>query len=174
MAQGYSLINEASGQTGVERGGAIINVGAVLAVLLGLPAMFIGMFGAAGVITGQKLVAGTLGALWGYCAAAGTYELNRRKFDWSRGRRFADVNLLAGSFAVSTGLMVSGALHETMPILAIVPALSAIKQASDGHDTRLLSYVHAAVLLTGFGVGAWFYRDGIVGSVLLERIAALP
>ena len=143
-------------------------------MLLGIPSFFIGVFGAFGVLTGQKLVAGSLGALWGYMASVGAYELNRRKFDWDRGRRHADRHLLAGTIAVSSGLVLSGALHETMPVLAIIPALSAIKQANDGHDTKLWSMIHAVVLAAGAAVGYWLYVDGIIGKGWLDRIAALP
>jgi len=153
---------------------SIVNAGAVIAVLLGIPGFFIGFYGAVGVVTGGKVVAGALGALWGYMAVAGTYELNRRKFDWDKGRKYSDHHLLAGTLAVSTGLMISGAIHETMPALAIVPALSAITQANDGHDKKYLSWIHAAILATGIGIGIWFYIDGIIGNVLLHRIAALP
>lgn len=143
-------------------------------MLLGIPSFFIGVFGAFGVLSGQKLVAGSLGALWGYMASVGAYELNRRKFDWDRGRRHADRNLLAGTLAVSTGLVLSGALHETMPVLAIVPALSAIKQANDGHDGRRWSFIHAVVLASGAALGYWLYVDGIIGKVWIDRVAALP
>lgn len=171
---GSSLIQEIPGDHGVAPGGAIINSGAVLAVLLALPCLFIGIFGAAGVVSGSKFVAGSLGACWGYAAVAGTYELNRRKFSWSRGARYRDQHLLAGTLAVAIGLIVAGALHETMPALALVPALSAIKQASDGHATRRLTYVHAAVLLAGVAIGIWFYVDGVRGAVLLQRLVDLP
>jgi hypothetical protein len=72
------------------------------------------------------------------------------------------------------GLIVSGAINETMPALAIVPALSALAHANDGHDSRTLSLVHLAVLIGGAGIGIWFYTDGIIGGVLLDKIAALP
>lgn len=153
---------------------SIINAGAVIAVLLGVPSFFIGLYGAAGVVTGGKLVGGTLGALWGYLATVGSYELNRRKFDWDKGRQHSDLHLLAGTVAVTTGLMVSGAIHETMPVLAIVPALSATVQANDGHEKKHMLWVHAAVLATGMVIGFWFYVNGVIGDVLLQRIAALP
>ncbi len=88
--------------------------------------MFIGVFGVFGLLSGSKLVAGALGAAWGFSAAIGAYELNRRKFDWARGRKNRDRNLLVGTVAVSTGLMMSGAMHETMPFLALLPGLSAV------------------------------------------------
>ena len=75
---------------------------------------------------------------------------------------------------VSFGLVVSGAIHETMPILAIVPALSAMKQANDGHENKHRSWLHAAVLTAGLGVGIWFYMDGIIGHEMLQKIVALP
>ena len=53
-------------------GGAIVNAGAVIAVLLAIPCVFMGIYGAVGVITGQKLIAGGLGALWAYLAIIGT------------------------------------------------------------------------------------------------------
>lgn len=171
----YSLIDEHSGEYEPVKGdGAIINAGAVLAVLLGFPSLFIGLYGAAGVVTGQKLIAGALGMIWGFSAAAGAYELLRRKFDWDRGRHLNDYLLFAGTFAVSTGLMISGALQETMPALAVIPALSAVKQARDGHDNHLLTIIHGGLLSTGIIVGIWFYNDGVVGSILIDRIAALP
>lgn len=142
-------------------------------MLLGIPSFFIGVFGVVGVLTGQKVVAGSLGAIWGYMATVGAYELNRRKFDWERGRRHADRHLLAGTLAVSTGLVLSGALHETMPVLAIIPALSAIKQANDGHDNKLWSMVHAAILTVGTATGYWLFVDGNIGKLWLDRIAAL-
>lgn len=143
-------------------------------MLLGIPCIFIGLFGVVGLITGEKLVAGTLGAIWGYFAVVGAYELNRRKFAWDRGSKHADLHLMGGTIAASSGLIVSGAVHETMPALAIVPALSAILQASDGHASRMLSAIHTILLLAGIGVGIWFYQDGIIGKVLLERVQALP
>ena len=155
-------------------GGAIVNAGAVIAVLLGIPCLFIGIFGAVGVITGQKFVAGSLGAVWGYLAVSGAYELNRRKFGWIRGSKHRDQHLLAGTLAVSTGLVVSGALHESMPALAIVCVLSAIKQANDGRDTKYLAWIHATLLLAGIAAGIWFYRSGGFGKALLERLAMLP
>lgn len=149
-------------------------VGAIIAVLLGIWCVPIGIYGVVGVVTGKKLVAGTLGALWGYMAVAGTYELIRRRNDRERGRKYRDQHLLAGTIAVSTGLMISGAVHETMPALAILPALSAIKQANDGHEGKMLSRIHIVVLLLGIGVGAWFYTDGVIGGVILQKIAELP
>jgi len=155
-------------------GGAIVNAGAVIAVLFGIPCFFMGIFGAVGVITGQKLIAGGLGALWGYMAVSGAYELNRRKFDITRGRKLRDQHLLVGTLAVSSGLVLSGAMHESMPALAIVCVLSAIKQANDGHDRKYLSWIHAAVLIAGMGVGTWFYRNNEFGKALLDRLEALP
>jgi hypothetical protein len=155
-------------------GNTIVNAGAVIAVLLGIPCLFIGVYGVIGVLTGQKIVAGTLGATWGYLAVAGMYELNRRKFDWARGKKHSDLHLLGGTVAVATGLVMSGAMHETMPALAIVPALSAITQANDGHDHKTMFFVHLVVLLVGAGIGIWFYTDGIIGTVLMDSIAALP
>jgi hypothetical protein len=155
-------------------GNGLINSGAVIAVLLGIPCFFIGVYGIAGVVTGGKLAAGFLGVVWSYLAVAGAYELNRRKFNWSRGSRHSDWHLFAGTAAVSFGLVVSGAIHETMPILAIVPALSAMKQANDGHENKHRSWFHAAALTAGLGVGFWFYKDGIIGQVMMEKIVALP
>ncbi len=146
----------------------------MIAVLLGVPIIFIGIYGVVGVVTGGKLVAGLLGVAWSYLAVAGAYELNRRKFNWSRGRRLSDWHLFAGTLAVSFGLVISGAIDETMPLLAIVPALSAMKQANNGHDKKYRSWVHAAVLAAGLGVGIWFYVDGIIGKVIMEKIVALP
>ena len=143
-------------------------------MLLGIPSFFIALFGAVGVLTGGKLVAGILGAAWGYLAVAGAYELNRRKFDWARGSQYSDRHLLAGTLAVSTGLVISGALHQTMPALAIVSALSAVIQANDGHEKKYLSLLHATVLAAGLGVAVWFYTNGVIGKVLLERLEALP
>lgn len=143
-------------------------------MLLGIPSFFIGLFGAVGFITGEKFIAGAMGAIWGYLAVAGAYELNRRKFSWSRGRRYCDQHLFGGTLAVSVGLVVSGAMHETMPALAIVPALSASIQASDNHDHKYFSLIHLAVLSAGIGVGTWFYTHGIIGKILLERAETLP
>ena len=151
-----------------------MNAGAIIAVLLGIWCIPIGIYGVVGIITGKKLVAGLLGAAWIYMAVVGMYELIRRKFDRERGRIYADQHLLAGTVAVSTGLMISGAMHETMPALAIVPALSAIKQASDGHEKKTLSWIHTAVLVTGIGIGIWFHTDGVIGGAILDKIAAMP
>lgn len=107
-------------------------------------------------------------------AVVGAYELNRRKFNWSRGSKHADQQLIAGSLAVSIGLVISGAMHETMPVLAVIPALSAIKQANDGHEKKHLAWIHASMLIAGLGIGVWFYTDGVIGQVLLQRILALP
>ena len=120
-------------------GNVIITTGAVIAVLLGIPSVFMGLFAVVQVITGDKLIAGSLGVLWAYLSTTGAYELNRRKFDWDRGRQYSDRHLLAGTIAVSTGLAISGAMHETMPGLAVVPALSAILQANDGHEKNTAS-----------------------------------
>jgi hypothetical protein len=143
-------------------------------VLLGIPSLFIGLFGAIGVITGEKLVAGTFGAVWAYLATVGAYELNRRKFAWARGRKYSDRHLLAGTLAASTSLVISGAMNETMPALVIVPALSAIMQANVGHEKKYLALIHAAVLVAGIGAGFWFYANGMIGKVLLETVAAMP
>ena len=155
-------------------GSAIVNAGAVIAVLLGFPSFFISVFGVAGVLTGQKIVAGFLGALWGYMAVVGSYELLRRKYDWVRGYHHRDRHLLAGTLAVSSGLVIGAALHETMPVIAIVPALSAIKQANLGRDNKYLSWIHIGVLAAGVAAAVWFYNDGIIGKVLIERVEALP
>lgn len=156
-------------------GGAIVTSGAVIAVLLGIPCFFMGSYGAISLITGEKLITGGLGALWGYMAVVGAYELNRRKFDLSRGRNLKDQHLFAGTLAVSTGLVISGAMHELMPALAIVCVLSAIKQANDGHARKYLSLIHAAVLIAGMAVGSWFYKNSeSSGKILLDRLEALP
>ena len=155
-------------------GNALNNSGAVIAVLLGIPCFFIGIYGVVGVLTGGKLVAGFLGTVWSYLAVAGSYELNRRKFNWTRGSRHSDQHLFAGTLAVSFGLIISGAIHETMPVLAIVPALSAMKQANDGHEKKHWSRIHAVVLAAGLGVGIWLYVDGIIGQTLMQRIVELP
>ena len=143
-------------------------------MLLGIPCFFIGVYGVAGVVSGGQLVAGLLGALWSYLAVVGAYELIRRKFNWSRGGRHSDQHLFAGTLAVSFGLVISGAIHETMPVLAIVPALSAMKQASDGHNNKHMSWVHAAVLTAGIGTAIWFYLDGVIGQVMMQKIVSLP
>lgn len=155
-------------------GNVIIASGAVIAVLLGIPGLFIGLFAAVGVISGDKLIAGSLGALWAYLAVAGAYELNRRKFDWDRGRQYSDHHLLAGTIAVSAGLAISGAMHETMPGLAVIPALSAILQANDGHEKKYLSVIHSAFLIVGLSIAIWFYRNGVIGTLWLERVEAWP
>lgn len=155
-------------------GNFIINSGAVIAALLGFPSLLIGIFGFFGVLSGEKLVAGALGALWGYLAAVGAYELNRRKFNWLRGRKHRDLHLMAGTVAASVGLIISGGLNETMPALVIIPALSALMQANDGHNHKYLALIHAAILIAGISIGIWFYTHGIVGEVLIERVGALP
>jgi hypothetical protein len=152
----------------------IVNAGAVVAVLLGIPCFFIGVFGLAGVVSGAKIVAGFLGAIWAAMAVIGTYELNRRKFGWQKGARRADLNLLAGTIAVSIGLMISGVLHETMPALALVPAISAITQADDGHHGKLRLMIHCGVLAAGVGIGIGCYIGAMDGSVIVQRIAAMP
>jgi hypothetical protein len=170
-----SLINELPEHASPKPpGNVIVTTGAIIAVLLGIPSLFIGLFSASGVFSGEKLVAGSLGTLWAYLAVVGAYELNRRKFDWERGRDYSDLHLLSGTVAASAGLIVSGAMHESMPILAIVPALSAIKQANDGYETSYRAWVHATVLATGFAIGLWFFVNGVIGKVLLERIVELP
>lgn len=171
---GFVMYGDPERGDGIPSGNFIVNSGAVMAVLLAIPSLFIGLFGLAGVITGQKLVAGGLGAAWGYMAVVGTYELNRRKFNWVHGSKYRDQHLLAGSLAAAIGLAVGGAVHETMPALAIVPALSAIKQANDGHKGKALSLVHAILLLAGIGVAMWLYSNSVTGIVILERIAAMP
>ncbi len=169
-------IIDTSPESGESRptGNGIVNAGAIIAVLLGIWCIPIGIYGIVGVITGKKLVAGLLGALWSYMAVVGTYELIRRKFNRERGRKYRDQHLLAGTIAVAAGLMISGAVHETMPALAIVPALAAIKQANDGHGQKYRAWIHIAVLMVGIGVGGWFYTDGVIGDVILQRIAAMP
>lgn len=170
-----SLTNELPEDVPAKRpGSVIITTGAVIAVLLGIPSLFIGLFAAIQVITGDKLIAGSLGTLWGYLSAAGAYELNRRKFDWERGRQYSDRHLLAGTVAVSAGIAISGAMHETMPGLAMVPALSAILQANDGHEKRYLALIHIAVLVIGLSIAIWFYANGVIGKVWLERVDTWP
>ena len=134
-------------------------------MLLGVPCFFIGIYGVVGVITGGKLVAGFLGVVWSYLVVVGAYELNRRKFNWSRGSEHSDQHLFAGTLAVSFGLVISGAIHETMPVLAIVPALSAIKQANDGHERKHWARVHAAVLATGLGIGNSKFKEILIGNL---------
>jgi hypothetical protein len=158
----------------IPSGNFLVNAGATMAVLLAIPSLFIGLFGFAGLVTGQKLMAGSLGAAWGYMAVVGAYELTRRKFNWMRGSKYADQHLVAGSLAVASGLAVGGAVHETMPVLAILPALSAIKQANEGHERKVLSLVHALLLLAGIGAAMWLYSNNDIGIVILERIAAMP
>ncbi len=153
---------------------SIVNAGAVIAVLLGIPCFFIGLYGVFGVVTGGKMAAGTLGSMWAYMVVVGAYELNRRKFDWVKGREYSDQHLFAGTAAVAIGLIVSGAIHESMPMLAIVPALSATVQANDGHDKKFRLWIHAATLVAGMVIGTWFYIDGVIGDVLLQRLVDLP
>ena len=155
-------------------GNVIISAGAVIAVLLGIPSLFIGLFAAVGAITGDKLIAGSLGVLWGFLAVAGAYELNRRKLGWDRGRQYSHRHLPAATIAVSAGLAISGALHDTMPGLAVVPALSAILQANDGHDKRHLVAIHIAVLIAGLSIGIWLYTNGVIGTVWLATVEAWP
>lgn len=172
---GISHINELSEPSEpLSTGNALVNTGAVIAVLMGVPCFFIGVYGVAGVVTGEQLVAGFFGAIWSYMAVVGAYELNRRRFNWSRGSNHSDQHLLAGTIAVAIGLAISGAIHETMPVLAMIPALAAMKQASDGHDTKTLSWIHGGLLAAGLGVGIWFYRDGIIGQTLLQIVVELP
>lgn len=149
-------------------------MGAVIAVLLGIPSLIFGIAGIVNVITGEKVIAGLLGAIWGYLAVSGSYELNRRKFDWDRGRKFSDQHLLNGTIAVSTGLVLSGAMHETMPALAIVPALSALIQANDGHQKKYRFFVHAVILAAGLSFAIWIYANGVIGKVWLERVETWP
>jgi hypothetical protein len=171
---GFVMYEDPERDVDIPSGNFIVNAGAVMAVLLAIPSLFIGLFGLVGVITGQKLVAGGLGAAWGYMAVVGTYELNRRKFNWIHGSKYRDQHLLAGSLAVAIGLAVGGAVHETMPALAIVPVLSAIKQANDGHEWKVPSLVHAIILLAGIGAGIWLYSTNNTAIIILERIAAMP
>jgi hypothetical protein len=133
-----------------------------------------GLAGIVNVITGEKIIAGLFGTLWSYLAVSGCYELNRRKFDWDRGRRFSDRHLLCGTIAVSSGLVLSGAMHETMPALAIVPALSAVLQANDGHDKKYRFFIHAIILAAGLSFAVWIYSNGIIGKVWLERVESWP
>ena len=81
---------------------------------------------------------------------------------------------MAGTMAASVGLIISGGLNESMPALVIIPALSALMQANDGHNHKYLALIHAAILVTGISIGIWLYNDGIIGEVLIDRIAALP
>lgn len=168
-------INDLPGQVQPKaRGNAIITTGAVIAVLLGIPSLIIGIYGAVGVITGDKLIAGFFGATWGCLAVTGSYELVRRKFGWQKGSQHSDRHLLCGTIAVSAGLVISGAMHETMPALAIVPALSAVIQANDGHQRKHRFFIHAAILATGMSVAIWIYSNGILGKIWLERISTWP
>ncbi len=61
-----------------------------------------------------------------------------------------------------------------MPALALVSAAAAIVQADDGHEGRMRSMIHAAVLAVGLGIGIWWYIGGVTGSVILDRITAMP
>lgn len=137
----------------------LITVGAVIAVLLAIPGFFIGLYGLVGLLSLKKIVAGALGAVWGYGAVMGTYELIRRKYDRDKWREYADRHLLAGTIAVTMGMIFSGVIRETMPGLAIVPALSAIIQANDGHKRKHRAWIHTAVLATGIGIGIYIYNN---------------
>ena len=170
-----SLINEVLEHDQAKPpGNVIITVGAVIAVLLGIPSLIMGLFAFVNLITGEKIIAGLFGTLWSYLAVSGCYELNRRKFDWDRGRRFSDRHLLCGTIAVSAGLVISGAMHETMPGLAIVPALSAMMQANDGHEKKYRLYIHAVILAVGLSFAIWIYTNGIIGKVWLEQVETWP
>jgi hypothetical protein len=65
-------------------------------------------------------------------------------------------------------------MHETMPGLAIVPALSAVLQANDGHDEKYRFFIHATVLAIGICIAIWFYTNGVIGKVWLEKVEAWP
>lgn len=143
-------------------------------MLLGIPSVIFGLAGIVNVLTGEKVIAGMLGTAWGYLAVSGSYELNRRKFDWDRGRCYSDRHLLCGTIAVSAGLVISAAMHETMPALAIVPALSAMMQANDGHEKKYRFYVHATILAAGLSFAVWLYMNGIIGKLWLERVETWP
>jgi hypothetical protein len=155
-------------------GNVVIATGAVIAVLLGIPSLIMGVFAFVNLITGAKMIAGLLGTFWSYLAVSGSYELNRRKFDWDRGRQYSDRHLLCGTIAVSTGPVISGAMHETMPGLAIVPALSAMIQANDGHEKKYRLYIHATIFTVGISVAIWIYTNGVIGKVWLEQVETWP
>ena len=61
-----------------------------------------------------------------------------------------------------------------MPGLAVVPALSAIIQANDGRDKKYRFFIHATVLAIGISIAVWFYANGAIGKVWLERIENWP
>ena len=69
---------------------------------------------------------------------------------------------------------MSGAMHETMPFLALIPGLSAVIQANDERNSKIPMLVHGAILGAGLLIGIWFYVDGIIGGVLLANIEAMP
>lgn len=137
---------------------SIISIGVVIAVLLAIPGFFIGLYGVIGFLSLKKIVAGGLGAFWGYGAVMGTYELIRRKYDRDKWRQYADRHLLAGTIAVAMGMIFCGATRQTMPGLAILPALSAVIQANDGHKRKYRAWIHAAVLGAGLGLGIYIYN----------------
>lgn len=152
----------------------LITVGTVIAGLLAIPGVFIGLYGLYGLLSLQQIVAGALGTFWGYGAVMGTYELIRRKYDRDKWREYADRHLLAGTIAVAIGLIFSGATRETMPGLAILPALSAIIQADDGHTKKYRAWIHTAVLATGIGLGIYIYNYRWVAYWLEGIFEALP
>ena len=152
----------------------LTTVGAVIAVLLAIPGFFIGLYGLVGLLSLQQIVAGALGAFWGYGVVMGTYELIRRKYDRDKWREYADRHLLVGTIAVAMGLIFSGATRETMPGLAIVPALSAIIQANDGHEKKYRAWIHTAVLATGIGFGIYIYNNRRVAYWLEGIFEAMP
>lgn len=152
----------------------ITTVGAVIAVLLAIPGFFIGLHGFYGLISLDKIVAGGLGAAWGYGCVMGTYELIRRKNDMDRWRQYADLNLLAGTMAVSLGMIVSGAIRETMPGLALLPALSAIIQANDGYETKHRAWIHAGIIVFGIALGYYIYRNPWFATWLALTMDSLP
>ena len=70
-----SLINDIPEHDQARKpGNVIITTGAVIAALLGIPSLFMGLFAAVQVITGNKLNAGFLGVFWAYLSTTGAYE----------------------------------------------------------------------------------------------------
>lgn len=148
----------------------LTDTGAVASIFLVVPSQLIGLYAIGSLLTGSNIVGGLLGTVWAYAAGVGAYELNRRKYDWTKGRAHAGLHLLLGTLAVNLAIFASAAQHELLFVFAIPPAVAAVLHAGE----RLTTTVYAALLIGSVVAAIWLYADTALATRLVDWFDTLP
>ena len=152
----------------------VTDTGAVVSIFLAVPSQFIGIFGVASMLSGEKIVGGLLGTIWAYFAATGAYELNRRKHNWVKGTRYRTRHLVFGLVAVNAAMIVSGAIHELLFVFALAPGMAAVLHANADTGGRYLFFISAVTVAVALGVAIWLYVDTNTSLRLTYWFETLP